>query len=81
MQSDAPFDAAFFGWMFEAVGAFWRDRYVPALFLQREQEERGAKRSRAVTVHMPADRFDAGALPRTAKGSVAGGGAADASQS
>ena len=47
---------------------------------QREQEERGAKRSRAVTVHMPADRYDAGALPRTANAVVVGGGAADASQ-
>ena len=46
---------------------------------RRVQEQRDAKRSRAVTVHMPADRYDAGSLPRTADAAVAGNGASDAS--
>ena len=37
--TDVPFDPTFFGWMMDIVAAFWRDRYVPAAFLQGQQQQ------------------------------------------
>ena len=43
--TDVPFDRTFFEWMLTLVEAFWRDRYVPAVFkaeAQRVEEASGA---------------------------------------